>query len=50
MQVFISSQAIKAQEIHDSDVMTRINASYASAEEVHKFITQLGISKACSVV
>lgn len=41
-------QAMKAQEMQDSDVMTRISASYASAEEVHGFITRLGISKACA--
>jgi len=43
-------QAFKAQEMCDMDVMTRINASYVSAEEVHRFITQLGISKVCNDV
>lgn len=42
---FLRQKAARAQEIQDSDVTTRINASYASAEEVHKFITRLGISK-----
>lgn len=45
----ISPQAFKAEATH-KDPISRKSASYSSAQDVCKFITELGISKVCVCV
>ena len=45
IDIFFFTQAVRASGKESLGPMAKINASYASAEEVHKFITELGISK-----
>jgi len=47
--MIILIQASRANGNQTLGPVAKINASYASAEEVHKFITELGISKVSNV-